>query len=72
MLELANAVIRLTGSMSRIIHEALPEDDPRQRSPDILKASEILKWKPTVALDDGLTATISFFRELLQGQARAT
>jgi UDP-glucuronate decarboxylase len=66
MLELAQAIIRLTGSASSVVHEPLPDDDPRQRQPDITQASEILKWKPTVGLDDGLRDTISFFRKLLQ------
>jgi UDP-glucuronate decarboxylase len=66
MLELAQTVIRLTGSASRIVHQPLPDDDPRQRQPDITQASEILKWKPAVGLDEGLRDTISFFRQLLQ------
>jgi UDP-glucuronate decarboxylase len=66
MLELAQPVIRLTGSASRIVHQPLPDDDPRQRQPDITQASEILKWKPAVGLDEGLRDTISFFRQLLQ------
>jgi UDP-glucuronate decarboxylase len=66
MLELAQTVIRLTGSASRIVYQPLPDDDPRQRQPDITQASEILKWKPSVGLDEGLRDTISFFRRLLQ------
>jgi UDP-glucuronate decarboxylase len=66
MLELAQTVIRLTGSASRIVYQPLPDDDPRQRQPDITQASEILKWKPSVGLDEGLRDTISFFRGLLE------
>jgi UDP-glucuronate decarboxylase len=63
--ELADLVIDLTGSSSRIIFRPLPQDDPRQRCPDISKARELLGWKPTVALRDGLLKTISYFDRLL-------
>jgi UDP-glucuronate decarboxylase len=63
--ELANLVIDLTGSSSKIIFRPLPQDDPRQRCPDITKAGELLSWKPTVALRDGLLKTISYFEGLL-------
>jgi nucleoside-diphosphate-sugar epimerase len=56
----------MSESASRIVHQPLPDDDPRQRQPDITQASEILKWKPAVGLDEGLRDTISFFRQLLQ------
>lgn len=65
MLELAEKVIRLTGSTSRIIHEPLPSDDPAQRRPVIDLAKEKLGWQPTVNLDDGLERTIAYFREIL-------
>jgi UDP-glucuronate decarboxylase len=64
--ELAEEVIELTGSSSRIIHLALPVDDPRQRRPDISKANELFGWEPTVGLRDGLLKTIAYFERLLR------
>ena len=67
ILELANEVIRLTGSRSKIIFEPLPQDDPRQRKPDISLAYEKLDgWKPNVKLEEGLTKTIAYFENLLK------
>ncbi len=63
--ELAERVIRLTGSSSRIVHRPLPQDDPLQRCPDISMAGNVLGWKPTVPLDEGLGKTIAYFRQLL-------
>ena len=60
MIELATMIIELTNSNSKLIFEALPEDDPKQRKPDISKAQEILKWSPNVALRDGLVKTIAY------------
>jgi UDP-glucuronate decarboxylase len=68
MSELANLVLDLTGSRSKIIYSALPQDDPRQRQPDIAKASELLGWKPTVPLREGLVKTINYFDEFLRAQ----
>jgi UDP-glucuronate decarboxylase len=65
MLELANAVIKLTGSRSQLVFAPLPDDDPRQRQPDITLATEKLQWQPTVALEGGLRKTIDFFKTLL-------
>ena len=65
MNELADHVLRLTGSKSRIVNKPLPVDDPRQRKPDISLASAKLGWKPTVALTDGLVETIRYFKKLL-------
>jgi UDP-glucuronate decarboxylase len=65
MLELAEHVLRLTGSKSRLVHEPLPPDDPRQRKPDIALARDRLGWGPTVALEDGLKETIAYFKKLL-------
>jgi UDP-glucuronate decarboxylase len=64
MIELAELVIELTGSASRLVHRPLPQDDPRQRRPDIALASEMLGWAPKVALRDGLAETIAYFRGL--------
>jgi UDP-glucuronate decarboxylase len=63
--ELADLVIDLTGSSSKTIFRPLPEDDPRQRCPDITKARDLLAWKPVVGLRDGLLKTISYFDRLL-------
>ena len=63
--ELADVVVRLTGSKSRIVHKALPEDDPRRRRPDITKAREILGWTPTTPLEAGLERTIEYFDRVL-------
>ncbi len=65
ILELAQRVIDLTGSGSRIVHKPLPEDDPRQRRPDISLAQAQLGWEPKVALDEGLRRTIPYFEDLL-------
>jgi UDP-glucuronate decarboxylase len=65
MLELAEKVLRATGSKSRLVKRPLPTDDPRQRKPDISLAKAKLDWEPKVALDDGLRETIAYFRTLL-------
>ena len=62
ILEFAERIRVLTGSKSRIIHEPLPQDDPKQRKPDISKARRILGWEPRVPLDEGLRQTIQYFR----------
>lgn len=62
--ELADKVLKLTGSKSKIKHLPLPEDDPKQRKPDISKAKEILKWEPKISLDEGLKKTISYFSSI--------
>lgn len=69
MLELAHEVIRLTGSKSKIVFEPLPQDDPKQRKPDISLAFEKLDgWQPTVKLEEGLKKTIAYFDELLRSE----
>jgi UDP-glucuronate decarboxylase len=65
--EIAETIIRLTRSSSRIIFRPLPENDPHRRLPDITLAKEALKWEPTVPLIDGLEETIRHFREALEG-----
>src|SRR5579859_1946432 len=65
ILDLAKAVIALTGSRSRIVHRPLPQDDPRQRQPDIAQAQRRLGWTPQTALQAGLTRTIGYFDALL-------
>jgi len=63
MLRFAEEIILATKSKSKIVFKPLPQDDPRQRQPDITKAGRILKWKPKVKLADGLTDTIAYFRK---------
>lgn len=65
ILELAEEVIRKTGSRSRIIHSPLPQDDPLQRRPDISLAKSELGWEPKVALSEGLDRTIAYFKNIL-------
>jgi UDP-glucuronate decarboxylase len=68
ILELATQVIDMVGSQSRIIHRPLPENDPKQRRPDISLAQDLLGWKPHIALKDGLTRTIEYFDRLLSNK----
>ena len=65
MLQLAELVLRLVGGPSRIVFRPLPQDDPRQRQPDITLANDRLDWTPKVALEDGLKETVGYFRTLL-------
>jgi UDP-glucuronate decarboxylase len=65
MLELAEKVIRFTGSKSRIIHMPLPADDPAQRQPDISLAKRELGWEPKIMLDEGLAKTIEYFKSVI-------
>ncbi|MEI6168741.1 MAG: UDP-glucuronic acid decarboxylase family protein [bacterium] len=65
MLELAEKVIAFSGSKSKLNFMPLPADDPKQRQPDITLAKNVLNWQPTIALDEGLTRTITYFRDLL-------
>lgn len=69
MLEFAKAVIAATGSRSRIVFKPLPQDDPRQRRPDITRARTMLKWEPCVELAEGLEKTITYFRDKVQSPA---
>lgn len=66
ILQLADEVINLTGSKSRIVYKPLPSDDPRQRQPDISAARRCLDWTPTIDLRQGLTKTVAYFDDLLQ------
>jgi UDP-glucuronate decarboxylase len=65
MRELAELTLRLTGSRSELVFRPLPQDDPRQRQPDITLARSSLGWAPTVALEEGLKRTIAYFRSIL-------
>jgi len=70
--QLAETVIGLTGSTSRLIFKPLPIDDPKQRQPDIALAKRVLGWSPSVELKSGLEKTISYFRAQLQSGAIAS
>ncbi|MFN7140174.1 MAG: GDP-mannose 4,6-dehydratase, partial [Limisphaerales bacterium] len=63
MLQFAEEIIKVTGSKSKIVHKPLPQDDPKQRKPDITKAKKLLKWEPKVHLSEGLVDTIEYFRK---------
>ena len=64
--QLAEMAVRMTGSKSKLEYRALPEDDPKQRRPDITVAGQVLDWKPTVKLEDGLRKTIEYFDNFLR------
>ena len=66
--ELAEKVIQLTGSKSKLVFKPLPQDDPRQRKPDITLAKQLLNWEPKVPLEEGLKKTIEYFDKLLAGK----
>ena len=66
MLELAEQVLRLTGSNSKLVYLPLPQDDPKQRRPDITLAKSALDWEPKVSLEDGLKETVSYFHKLIK------
>jgi len=65
MLELAEKVIQMTGASSKIVYQDLPQDDPKQRQPDITRAKQMLNWSPTISLDEGLVKTIDYFRNIV-------
>ena len=65
VLEFAREIIRITGSKSRIVYRALPQDDPKVRQPDITKIKRVLGWEPRVSLEEGLEKTIMYFKEKL-------
>jgi UDP-glucuronate decarboxylase len=65
IIELAETIVRLTGSTSEITFKPLPQDDPLQRKPDIQLAREKLGWEPRVKLEEGLSKTIAFFESII-------
>lgn len=69
MLELAEAVLQHVASASELIYEPLPQDDPRQRCPDITKARNMLKWEPRVPLQEGLGKTVEYYRQLMNQES---
>jgi dTDP-glucose 4,6-dehydratase len=68
--QIARAIIALVGSTSRIVYRPLPQDDPKQRKPDITRARTILGWEPKVSLEDGLARTVGYFKSKLEAEAR--
>lgn len=71
MLEFAREIIRATGSKSTLVHQPLPQDDPKQRQPDITRAQKLLGWNPKVGLAEGLRETIAFFQCRIEGPVRS-
>ncbi len=69
ILDCAQAVLRVTGSKSKIVHRPLPQDDPAQRRPDIGKAKRLLNWEPTIDLETGLRLSLDYFRTMVQSVA---
>jgi len=68
MLDLAEKIIQLTGTKSKLVFRPLPSDDPLQRQPDISLAKEKLSWEPKIKLEEGLVQTIAYFDNLLKSQ----
>jgi dTDP-glucose 4,6-dehydratase len=71
LLQLAEAVIEVTGSRSQIVFEALPTDDPKQRQPDITKARTLLGWEPKIDLETGLGLSLDYFKKAVAEEAVA-
>ena len=71
VLDLARLIVSIVGSRSRIVHRALPQDDPQQRRPDISEAVKVLGWRPTVRLEEGLRQTVEYFDGVLGRDAGA-
>jgi len=69
--QLAEQVIELTGSSSKLVFHPLPQDDPKQRRPDITKARTLLGWEPKVQLDDGLHMSLEYFRHAVAAEVAA-
>jgi dTDP-glucose 4,6-dehydratase len=69
ILECAQVVLKITGSKSRIRHEPLPQDDPRQRRPDITKARELLGWEPQIDLESGLRLSLDYFKNAVAAES---
>jgi UDP-glucuronate decarboxylase len=65
MVELAERIMKLSGSSSKLVNKPLPQDDPKQRKPDIELAMETFGWSPTITLDQGLQRTISYFKNCI-------
>ena len=70
ILECAEMVLKVTGSKSRIRYEPLPQDDPKQRRPDITKARQLLGWEPKIDLESGLKLSLDYFRRAIADEAK--
>ena len=68
--QIARTIISLVGSKSRIVYRPLPQDDPKQRKPDITRAQTILGWQPRIGLEEGLAKTVGYFKSKLEAEAR--
>jgi dTDP-glucose 4,6-dehydratase len=71
MIECAHEVLRVTGSSSKITFLPLPEDDPKQRCPDISKAKRLLGWEPKIQLHEGLERSLDYFKQAIAAEANA-
>ena len=67
LLEMAEKILQVTGSRSKIVFKPLPEDDPKVRQPDISLARKLLEWEPKVKLEEGLQDTLDYFRKSIDG-----
>jgi dTDP-glucose 4,6-dehydratase len=65
ILDMAQKILQMTGSKSKLVYMPLPKDDPKVRKPDITNARQYLHWEPTVGLDKGLQATIDYFKKMM-------
>jgi dTDP-glucose 4,6-dehydratase len=72
MIECAQVVLDVTNSSSKLVFEPLPEDDPKQRRPDISKAKALLHWEPKIDLRTGLRMSLSYFRESLATESQSS
>ena len=72
ILECAQEVLAVTGSKSKITYKPLPQDDPKQRCPDISKAKRLLGWEPKIDLHTGLKLSLDYFRAAIQDEEKAT
>jgi dTDP-glucose 4,6-dehydratase len=68
ILDCANAVLRITGSSSKIVYHPLPQDDPTQRQPDITKARKLLSWEPKIDLETGLKLSLNYFKSSIEAR----
>jgi dTDP-glucose 4,6-dehydratase len=68
--QIARTIISLVGSKSRIVYRPLPQDDPKQRKPDITRAQTLLGWQPKIGLEEGLAKTVGYFKSKLEAEAR--
>jgi len=68
ILDCANAVLRITGSTSKIVYHPLPQDDPTQRQPDITKARKLLSWEPKIDLETGLKLSLNYFKSSIEAR----